>query len=135
MRVENWELKLSDYLLDVAGVPFSYGVCDCVVFASDAVNIICNIDPMHEGRGRYDNLKDGAALIKDLRGSYAGIMDFHFERLSVLRRARKGDIGLKMIKGAPAYGVVWQGSRVLFKGKNGLIDHHVSDCLIAWRVD
>lgn len=136
MKKENWERDLVDYLDAAKDKPFAYGSCDCVCFASDWVAIATEwrIDPMHEGRGRYDDLKTGAALIKKYRGSYEGIMDYYFERLPSVRHAQRGDIVLTMAKGSPAFGIV-QNGRAFFKGESGLTVLSLLECTTGWRVE
>lgn len=134
MKLENWEASLAACIEKAVFAPFQYGVCDCVVFASDAVLAQTGIDPMLEGRGKYSTLRDGALLISKHRGSYEGIMDFYFNRLDNTRKAQRGDVLLKHFDGAPAYGVCFNG-KVYFKGETGLAFFKPSDCEIAWRVD
>lgn len=134
MRIENWDIALGKYILECAPKAFEYGVCDCVIFASDAVLLMTGIDPMLEGRGQYSNMRDGAMLIKKHRGSYEGIMDFYFERIENIRKTQRGDIVLKQTDEGPAYGVCWNG-KGYFKKDRGYTMHHLSDCEIAWRVE
>lgn len=136
MRIEGWETRLSDYIAECRNKEFQYGVFDCVIFASDAVNLMTGIDPIYEGRGQYTDLRGGLELLKKYRDSQADIMDFYFRRLDNKGRAKRGDIALKVIDGMPAFGIVWQGAKVLFlfEGK-GLFSYDKNDCLIIWSVD
>ena len=134
MKLEGWEKKLDEYLLNAAVKDFEYGVCDCVCFASDWVILAVNIDPMLEGRGKYTTLKNGAALIKKHRGSYEGIMDYYFDRIPV-KTAQRGDIVLvRGLDEAPAYGVVNNGRGFFKTTGKGLVTMPVSKSHYAWRV-
>jgi len=136
VKLEGWESRLDRYMQATARQPFAYGVLDCVIFASDWVIEAVNIDPMLEGRGQYDNLRDGAILIKQWRGGYEGIMDHYFDRIAP-RYAQRGDIVLaRGVDGtdAPAYGIVNNGA-AWFKGQNeGLINLPMRRCALAWRL-
>lgn len=134
MRKVGWEVLLDAYLRDVAEKEFAYGICDCVIFASDAVKIMTGIDPMLEGRDRYDDLKVGAALIAKHRGGYFGIMDFYFERHKNVRKAQRGDVVVRNIDGHPAFGIVWNG-KAFFKGiERGLVSFPVVESGAAWVI-
>lgn len=134
MRLENWDIILDKHLQDAAWIPFQYGVCDCVIFASDWVFKATGVDPMYEGRGKYTTLRGGALLIKKYRGSYEGIMDYYYNRVDV-HRAQRGDIVLAYDNdGSPAFGIVNNG-RAFFKGiDTGLATKRIADCRAAWRV-
>ncbi len=135
VKIEGWERKLSAYLLETAVKPFQYGTLDCVCFACDWVNLAVNIDPMLEGRGKYNNLRDGAMLIKNMRGEYEGIMDHYFNRIP-LKQAQRGDIALtRGLDATPAYGIINDG-KAFFKAQGvGLSVLPLTSCTIAWRVE
>jgi len=135
MKLEGWDGRLVDYLQEAARREFRYGVLDCVIFACDGVELQTGIDPMDEGRGLYDDLKSGVKLISEKRGSYEGIMDFHFARHDNVMRAQRGDVVLRMVDGLKAYGLVGNGGRAYFKAQGlGLVHHFVKDCDMAWRI-
>lgn len=140
MKIEGWETRLAEYLTDAARRPFEYGGAngglDCVIFASNAVDLQTGIDPMAEGRGRYTDLKTGVALISALRGSYEGIMDFHFTRHDNIARAGRGDVAVRVVDGLKAFGIVGNSGYVFFKADPlGLVKHRVTDCDAAWRIE
>lgn len=135
MRIDGWEENLAAYLEWAARQDFAYGTMDCVCFASNAVLEITGIDPMQEGRGKYNNLKDGAVLIREYRGSYAGIMDEHFERISPAF-AQRGDIVLIFENSAPVFGVVGSTGYAYFKGRGKALGLKFPRlCQLAWRIE
>lgn len=136
MRIEGWEKRLNDYIESCQSKEFKYGSFDCVIFAADAVKLVTGIDPIYEGRGEYKDLKSGLELIRKYRHSQADIMDFYFRRYDNKKRAKRGDIAMKVIDGQPGFGIVWQGGKVLFlyEGR-GFVQYDKMDCLLIWEVD
>lgn len=135
MKIEGWEDRLNDYLQEAARRNFGYGTLDCVIFACDGVELQTGIDPMAEGRGKYTDLKSGVKLISELRGSYEGIMDFHFARHDNMARAQRGDVVMRMVDGLKAYGLVGNSGKAYFKAQGlGLVHHFIADCDTAWRI-
>lgn len=139
MRIEGWETKLNDYFESVRNVPFEWGACDCLIFASDAVKICTGIDPMSKKkktdpdtiRGMYKTQDEARELIKKYRKSIRDVMDVHFVRQNV-NFAKRGDI----VFYNNAFGVCSGRGNAFFKNESeGLQIIKLSDCVLSWRVE
>jgi hypothetical protein len=140
-RVEGWEKILNKYIEETAHKHFSWGDCDCLIFASDACKIVSGIDPMKKKkssdpetiRGMYDS-RDGAyTLIKKYRRSVPNIMDVHFLRVHP-SFAQRGDIVLAKIEG-PTFGICWGGKAFFKTQTEGYYTLPLGKCKYAWRVE
>lgn len=138
MRVEGWEKQLSDYFETVKDMPFEWGTCDCLIFASDACVITRGIDPMSKKkpsdpdtiRGQYDTQSGARLLIKKHRKSIRDIMDVHFKRKNI-NFAKRGDI----VYYKNAFGVCAGRGVAFFKSEGlGLEIVKLSDCVMAWDI-
>lgn len=140
MRVQGWELLLNDYIQKVAHVTFEWGVCDCLIFASDAAVIISGKDPMSRKlkgdpdtiRGKYKTKEEARKLIRQYRKSTPAIMDVHFDRINP-NFSQRGDIVAANVNGL-AFGVCWSGKAFFKTEKNGYTALNLSECKYAWRV-
>lgn len=140
MRIEGWEGRMMDYLDACARKNFDYGsgpdAVNCVMMASNHIDMMTGIDPLDGGRGSWTDLRSGVKKIAETRGSIAGIIDFYFPRHARVSDARRGDVVLLMVDGLKALGIVTTGGRAVFKAQGlGLIHRFVSECDIAWRID
>lgn len=63
-RFSDWEVRLSQYLMERKEMPFEYGVNDCCCFAAGAVMAITGEDLMADITA-YDSLKTSLKAIKD----------------------------------------------------------------------
>lgn len=137
MRIEGWEKILESHIQESASKPFAWGEFDCLTFVSDAVRAMTGIDPMSRKlpddpetiRGAYQNETEAKALIKDIRGTSANIMDVHFERIAPAF-ASKGDVALK----GEMFGLVGGRGIVFFKSKSMLLTKPVASMDVTWRM-
>lgn len=134
MRVENWEIKLQNYLMEAGLKPFKYGQMDCTIFIADWINILTGVDIIKEGRDCYKSLREGLVLIKQHRGSYENIMNQYFELHKTVKLAKRGDIVLKFFNNVPTFGIVGNSGKAFFKNEKGVLSFRVSECVKAWRV-
>ena len=102
MKKQGWEKTLDSYIQEIANREFKWGECDCLLFVSDACQLVCSVDPMRwklEGdpetiRGAYSTEDEAYAFIKKYRGTTPKIMDIHFPRVKNGFQQR-GDIVLQ----------------------------------------
>lgn len=142
MRKEGWEKELNDYMERMAHANFEWGVCDCLIYASDACVLLTGKDPMSKAkdsdpetiRGAYKSEKEAKALIRKYRRSTPNIMDVHFERINP-NFSQRGDIlGAKLDTGM-AFGVCWAGKALFKTDTNGFTALDLNECKYAWRVE
>jgi len=92
MRISIWEEALADYIAIKRHEPFEYGVNDCCLFASGAVEAVTGEDPMSEFRGKYDSLKGSLKAIKDIgAGTLEATLDGKFPEVAI-GNAQRGDL-------------------------------------------
>ena len=92
MRISTWEEALSNYIVTKRHEPFEYGVNDCCLFASGAVEAMTGEDPMSEFRGKYDSLKTSLIAIRDIgAGTLEATMDSKFPEVEI-GYAQRGDL-------------------------------------------
>lgn len=92
MRISTWEEALSNYIVTKRHEPFEYGVNDCCLFASGAVDAMTGEDPMSEFRGKYDSLKTSLIAIRDIgAGTLEATMDGKFPEVEI-GHAQRGDL-------------------------------------------
>ena len=136
MRQEGWETRLNDYFESVHNVPFVWGECDCLIFASDAVKAITGIDPMSKKkkgdpdtiRGLYTTQDEAKELVKKYRKSLRDVMDVHFERKD-LNFCKRGDVVLYK----NAFGICVGRGIAFFKSEGlGLQVVKIRECVLAW---
>lgn len=80
---------LSDYIDRVTHRPFAWGVNDCLLMVSGAVELLTGVDHASGYRGRYSSLAEGKALIGTT------LLRFVSDRLDAIEpvRAVDGDVG------------------------------------------
>lgn len=142
MRVQGWEKILSDYITNVAEKDFQWGVCDCLIFVSDAALLSCGKDPMSKIkpedpetiRGLYSTEYQAARLIAQYRDSLHDIMDVHFKPIKP-PFAQRGDIVCANLETGDTFGLCWNG-KAFFKSQNkGFKVTSLKECSLAWRVE
>ncbi len=52
-RLERWDIRLGDLLMETRDLPFEWGVHDCVLFSGRAVEAITGVNPAHDLIGTY----------------------------------------------------------------------------------
>lgn len=141
MRVQGWEKILNNYITETAYKEFEWGVCDCLIFVSDASNLICGKDPMSYAvsgdpdtiRGQYKTDVDAYVLIKKYRKTLPNIMDVHFNRVSPAFAQRGDIVGAKLDH--ITFGICWGGKAYFKTDTNGYTTKPLKECQYAWRVE
>ena len=92
MRLSDWEMQLSEYVLSKKNQPFEYGVNDCCLFAAGAVEVITGENPIPEFIGAYDSLKTSIKALKTIgSGTLEKTMDAKFTEIQI-GYAQTGDL-------------------------------------------
>jgi len=134
-RLHQWESALADYLRACEGTPFAWGVCDCSLFAADAVRAMTGVDHGVEFRGKYKTAA-GAVRVLKRTGGVSGIADAALgARVAPLMLARGDLAAVHTEKGEEALGVVGLDGRsiaVMFEDGFGFVA--ISMALHGWRV-
>jgi hypothetical protein len=92
MRLSDWEMQLSEYVLSKKNQPFEYGVNDCCLFAAGAVEAMTGENPIPEFIGAYDSLKTSIKALKTIgAGTLEKTMDAKFTEIQI-GYAQTGDL-------------------------------------------
>lgn len=82
--------QLSDYIKENSNTPFQWGVFDCSVFASKAIEIQTGMNLRKEFEGKYFSKRESLEIQKSI-DTIENIMDSHFSRINP-NFASRGDI-------------------------------------------
>lgn len=92
IRKTTWEEELSDYIASKRDEPFEYGVNDCCMFASGAVEAMTGENPMEEFVGSYKTLTGSVKALKTIgEGTLEATIDGKFDEVEI-GRAQRGDL-------------------------------------------
>lgn len=93
VRLEGWELKLSNYLKEARNKPFVWGENDCVLFSVKGVEVLTGVDTYSQYLGYTD--EQGAKDIINEAGSLEKLISRHFgnSHRNILL-AKRGDLAM-----------------------------------------
>lgn len=129
MRLSDWEMRLSEYVLSKKNQPFKYGVNDCCLFAAGAVEVITGGNPIPEFIGAYDSLKTSIKALKTLgAGTLEKTMDAKFTEIQI-GYAQTGDLAFH----DGSIGVIIDAD-ALFVSDDGLVRISRDKWTKAWSV-
>ena len=129
MRLSNWEVHLSEYVLSKKSERFEYGVNDCCLFAAGAVEAITGENPIPEFIGAYDSLKTSIKALKTIgAGTLENTMDAKFTEIQI-GYAQTGDLAFH----DGSIGVIIDGD-ALFVSDDGLVRISRDKWAKAWSV-
>lgn len=91
-RFEDWEQRLSEFIVENRDRPFEWGQWDCILMACAAVEALTGEDPAAEYRGRYTDGKGAALALREIgEGTLLRTVNAVFERRPV-GQAQRGDL-------------------------------------------
>lgn len=133
MRRADWEQCLADYLGGMRGAVFSWGQCDCALFAAGAVAAMTGTDPAAGVRGRYKSSRGAARVLhRDGAASLADWVGARFQPIGT-GFARRGDL----VMAGGSLGICL-GREAVFVGaedaREGLVRLPLREWEHAWRV-
>jgi len=67
-RYADWPDRLINFISGRDTTPLKWGLSDCSLFASDAINAMNGSDPAHWFRGKYKTKKQAFKLLKQFGG-------------------------------------------------------------------
>ena len=138
MRVDNWDTKLSNYIVKSASKKFKYGNADCVNFVLGAIECIIGKKVFDLP---YSSIKEAKKIItelnkKDLLEIAKDIAkENNFKEINT-SFARRGDVVfLKTDEELGGTMGICQGEYSIFKAKVGQEKRLTNSCDIAWRIE
>jgi hypothetical protein len=134
MRVKTWASRFAALVESARVRPFEWGVHDCCLWGSDAVQALTDVDPGAKWRGTYDSALGAARLLTSLGGIEA-VAAMAGPEIPVLC-ASMGDaavVDAGASDGSLSIGVCG-GDHWLVVGESGLLRFPFNAARRAWRV-
>lgn len=131
-RFHNWQSLLSEFFKSRKGMPFTWGVNDCCLFAADAVMVQTGIDLAEGYRGTYADAL-GAARVLSGMGGVRGLVTARLGAAVPPKMARPGDVCVLENAGRDLL-VVCGGTIVLGPGEAGLVRFPLQQVQECWRI-
>lgn len=139
-RYSDWQLRLDNFLLGCANLPFAYGRFDCSLFVSNAIYVMTGTDLAAPYRGQYRSRKEALLLAKRNTGkqSIRALLEFVLKDLPTIPVlcAQRGDIVL-VKRGANDVSlalVSLDGKTLLAASKEGFLRLPLTLGIKAWRI-
>mgnify|MGYP003136965240 FL=1 len=138
MRVDNWDTKLSNYIVKSASKKFKYGNADCVNFVLGGIECIVGKKVFDLP---YTSIKEAKKIItelnkKDLLEIAQDIAKKNNFKEINTSFARRGDVVfLKTDEELGGTMGICQGEYSIFKAKVGQERRLTNSCDIAWRIE
>lgn len=138
MRIENWDIKLSDYIQQQQLVKFKRGKSDCVNFVIGAIKTITNKTVFDM---EYKSLKDAKKILQELNKK--DLLDIamdiakenNFKQIDCVYAQRGDVVFLKTDEELGGTLGVCIGQKSIFRAKNGVETRNTNTCNIAWRIE
>ena len=138
MRVDNWDTKLSNYIVESSNKKFKYGKADCVNFVIGAIEVVTGKKVFDM---EYKTIKEAKKIIlqfnkKDLLDIARDIAkQNNFEEINT-SFARRGDVVfLETDEELGGTMGICSGEWSIFKAKIGQEKRLTNTCNYAWRIE
>ena len=138
MRIENWDTKLSNYIISQQDKKFVRGKTDCVNFILGAIEVITEKKVF---KRQYKSIKEAKKILNELNKK--DLLDIakdiakqnNFKEIHT-NFARRGDIVFLETKEELGGTMgICQGEQSIFKFKAGQEKVPTNKCSIAWRIE
>jgi hypothetical protein len=134
MRVENWNIKLSDYIKSVQNEPFTWGKFDCCLFAANCVEVMTGKDFTENLRYRYNSKITACRVLLDK--NYLNIFDMVIKKIGEPKNplfANRGDVVYYKKDEKESLGICL-GDKCVFVGENQLEYIPLQQVECAWSI-
>lgn len=138
MRVDNWDTKLSNYIVESLNKKFKYGKADCVNFVLGAIEVVTDKKVFDM---EYKTIKEAKKIIlefnkKDLLDIARDIAKKNNFKEINTSFARRGDVVfLKTDEELGGTMGICSGEWSIFKAKIGQEKRLTNTCDYAWRIE
>ena len=138
MRVDNWDTKLSNYIVESSNKKFKYGKADCVNFVLGAIEVVTGKKVFDM---EYKSIKEAKKII--LEFNKKNLLDIardiakenNFEEINT-SFARRGDVVfLETDEELGGTMGICTGQWSIFKAKLGQEKRLTNSCNYAWRIE
>ena len=138
MRVDNWDTKLSNYIVEQSKTKFVRGKTDCVNFILGGIEVIIGKKVFNR---EYKSLKEAKKILKEFNKKdlleIAQDIDKenNFEEINTAFARRGEVVFLKTDEELGGTMGICQGEYSIFKAKVGQEKRLTNSCDIAWRIE
>lgn len=138
MRVDNWDTKLSNYIVESSNKKFKYGKADCVNFVLGAIEVVTGKKVFDM---EYKSIKEAKKII--LEFNKKNLLDIarniakenYFDEINT-SFARRGDVVfLETDEELGGTMGICTGQWSIFKAKLGQEKRLTNSCNYAWRIE
>ena len=138
MRVDNWDTKLSNYIIEQQKVKFKRGKSDCVNFVIGAIEVVTGKKVFDM---EYKTLKEAKEILKEFNKK--DLLDIardiakenNFKEINT-SFARRGDVVfLETDEELGGTMGICSGEWSIFKAKKGQEKRLTNTCNYAWRIE
>ena len=138
MRIENWDTKLSNYIVSQQDKKFVRGKTDCVNFILGAIETVTGKVVFDT---EYKSIKDAKEIIKELNKK--DLLDIaidiakknNFESIGCVYAQRGDVVFLKTKEELGGTLGVCIGQKSIFRAKAGVETRNTTSCDYAWRIE
>jgi hypothetical protein len=131
MRLQDWQLRFSEFGKARASMPFAWGSNDCCTFAAAAVEAQTGADPMASVPA-YDSAAEAARMMEE-GGGLEQLASSLIGPPVPAAMAGVGDIVLVVNAAREMLGVC-NGINVLAPGEAGMVVLGMESALAAWKI-
>lgn len=131
-RSTNWPMALSDYLQARRAVPFEWGVQDCLVFVSKAVQTLTGDDFMAQFPA-YSTESEASALLEQYGDVYGIVSACLGEPTTNILTGHRGDVVMLELPQQTAGIIDDSGERIAVCSKDGLLRLPLDKAIYLWR--
>ena len=144
-RYADWPDRLINFISGRDTTPLKWGLSDCSLFASDAINAMNGSDPAHWFRGKYKTKKQAFKLLKQFGGG--GLPETTEKIMKDMRypeiqpdKVNSGDLVLIDVENVhpDAFGltsaIMANSAVAIAQGKDGLVYIDNPDIKRAWAI-
>jgi hypothetical protein len=132
-RLADWPERLADFIESRRGVPFAWGVNDCVSFAFDGLHALTGADPLAPLRGRWANDAQALQVLQSMGGLAWAVCSLLGRPLPTPAAAPRGALVCARMQGLPTLGL-HLGVRWCAPGAQGLVFRPAHEVRLAWGV-
>lgn len=131
MRLQDWQLRLSDFGKARGSMPFVWGSNDCCTFAAAAVEALTGRNPMASVEPYGSALEAGRML--EAGGGIKALASMLLGDPVSTRLAGVGDVVLVVNAGREMLGIC-NGTNVIGPGEFGMVVLGMEAALAAWKI-
>lgn len=129
VRLEGWEMRISQYIKENENTPFEWGKNDCVLFIAKAVELITGLD--YYSQFKYSTKEEAEKIIEENNGIQGLLTKYLGQPHNNYMLAGRGDIVLMRLPEITCGLVDDSGQRIVALSEKGIVRLPLNK---AWRI-